>query len=103
GLVELQHGELRIPPPAQTLVAKVAINFVHAIQPADRQAFQVEFRRDSQVEIHVERVVVRDEWPRYGASRDGLHHGSFYFDESMSIHEPPHRLHQFAALEKYFA
>ena len=47
--------------------------------------------------------MVRDEWPGDGASGNGLHHGSFYFDKSVRIHETPHRLHQFAALEKHFA
>ena len=34
---------------------------------------------------------------------DGLHHRRFNFDETLRIHESPHRLHQLAALQKNFA
>ena len=82
-LIELEHGELGIPAPAQTLIAEVAVDFVDAIESAHDQSFQIKFGSDSQVEVHVERVVVRDERPRHGAACDGLHHGRFDFDESV--------------------
>ena len=37
------------------------------------------------------------------AAGDGLHHRGFDFDEAVRIQELPHRLHQLAALKKYFA
>ncbi len=87
----------------RALVAEVAIDFVHAIESAHRQPLQIKLGRDAQKQIHVERVVMRDEGPRHGAAGDGLHHRRFDFDESLRIHEAPQRLHQLAALEKNFA
>ena len=49
GLIKLQHGEFRIPSPAQTLVAEVAIDFIDAIESADHQPLQIEFRRNAQI------------------------------------------------------
>ncbi len=103
GLVELQHGEFRIPAPTQTLVAKVTVDLVDAIQPAHGQPLQIQLRRNPKVEVQVQRVVVGDKGPRHGPTRDRLHHGRFHFDEAMRIHETPHRLHQLAALQKDFA
>ncbi len=89
GLIELQHGELRIPAPAQALVAEVAIDFIHAIESAHHQPLQIKFRRDAQVQIHVERVVVRHKRTRHRAACDGLHHRRLDFDKSMGFHRAP--------------
>ncbi len=87
----------------ETFVAKVAVDFVDAIEAADSQPLEIKLRSDAQVQIHVERVVMGDERLGDRAARDLLHHGRFDFDEVLRIEEPPHRLHQFAALQKYFA
>ena len=81
GLVELQHGELGVVVGGESFVAEVAVDFVDAVEAADHQALQVEFRRDAQVEIDVEGVVVGDEGTRRGAAIERLHHGRFDFDE----------------------
>ena len=82
-LVELEHGELRIPPPPQPFVAEVAIDFVHPVKSAHGQSLQIQLRRDAQKQIHVERVVMRDKRPRHRPARDGLHHRRFHFDKSL--------------------
>ena len=82
GLVELQHRELGIVMRGEALVAEVAIDLVDALQPAHHQPLQVQLRRDAQVEIDIERVVVRDERPRRRAAVERLHHGRFHLDEA---------------------
>ena len=90
-------------PGRNTFVAEIAIDLVHAIKSAYHQSLQVKFRRDPQIQIHVERVVVGDERLRDGAARHWLHHRSFNFEESVLIQKLPHGLHQSAALEENFA
>ena len=90
GLVELEHGELGIPPPSQTFIAEVAIDLVYTIKSTDRQSLQIEFRGDAQEQIHVECVVMSNERLGHGTPGNGLHHRSFYFDEAMRVEKPPH-------------
>ncbi len=73
------------------LVAEVAVEFVDAVHAADEEALEVEFRRDAQEELHVERVVVRDERLRRGAPRDGVHHRRLHLQEPARIEELPQK------------
>ncbi len=82
GLVELQHGELGVVMRGEAFVAEVAIDLVDALQAAHHQALQIQLRRDAQVQIDIERVVMRDEGARRGAAIERLHHGRFHFDEA---------------------
>ena len=102
-LVCLEHGELGIPAPAEPLVPEVAVDLIHAIQPADDQPLQIKFGCDAEVEIHIERVVMRDKRPRHSSTGDGLHHRSLDFDESAGIERAPHRLHQLVPPQENFA
>jgi hypothetical protein len=65
----------------EAFVAEVAVDLVDPLQAAHHQPLQVQLRRDAQVEIDIERVVVRDERPRRRAAVERLHHGRFHFDE----------------------
>ena len=71
GLVELEHGELGIVPGGQALVAEVAVDLEHPLEAAHHQALQVQLRRDAQVQVHVERIVVGLERTRRRAAGDG--------------------------------
>ena len=73
-LVELEHRELGVVPRRQALVAEHAGDLEHPVEAADDQPLQVELGRDAQVEVHVERVVVRDERPGGGAAGDRVQH-----------------------------
>ena len=64
-------------------IAEIAIDFKHALESADNQPFEVEFRRDAQVEVRIERVVVRDERAGRGPAGNGLHHRRFHFEEPV--------------------
>ena len=85
GLIELEHGELRIVLSRDPFVAEIAIDFVDPVQAADNQPLQIQLRRDAQIQIHIERVVMRDERARRRASIDRLHHRRFDFYKSTLI------------------
>jgi hypothetical protein len=63
GPVGLEHGELGVVAPRDAFVAEVAVQFEHLRVAADQQTLEVQFRCDAQVELHVERVVVRGKRP----------------------------------------
>ena len=91
-LVELQHRELGIVLGRDALVTEVAVDLVDAIEAADEQALEVELGSDPQVEVHVERVVVRLERPGDGATGDRLHHRRLHLEEAARVEKLPQRL-----------
>ena len=70
GLVQLEHRELGVVPRRQALVAEHTGDLEHPVEAADDEPLQVQLGRDAQVQVHVERVVVRDERPGGGAAGD---------------------------------
>ena len=50
----LQHGEFRIVGGGNAFVAEASIDFVDAVDAAYHEPLQVQFRSDSQVQLHVE-------------------------------------------------
>ena len=82
GLVALHHGELGVVLAVDALVAEVAVDLEDLLQAADQQPLQVEFGRDAQVEVHVQRVVVRLKGPGGRPAGDRLHHGRLHLDEA---------------------
>ncbi len=100
GLVELEHGELGIVLRRDAFIAEVAVDLIHALQAAYHQPLEIQLRRNAQVEIDVERIVVRFKRTRRGPAGDGLHHGRFHFDITARIQKTPDRLHHFAAFDK---
>ena len=67
-LVQLHHRELGVVTGGDALVAEDAAHLVHPLHATDDQALEVQFERDPQVQLHVERVVVGDERPGVGAT-----------------------------------
>ena len=84
-LVELQHGEFRIVLCGDALIAKVSVDFIHTIEAADDQALQIKLRRNAEIQVEIEGVVMRPERPRDRSARNGLHHRCFDFDISARI------------------
>ena len=82
------------------LVAEVLAELVHAVESADDQLFEVELRGDAQVEVDIERVVVRDERTRRGAARNGLQDRGLDFDIAFRIEKFTHRGHDFGAADE---
>ena len=63
-LVRLEHRELGVVAGVDALVAEHATDLEHALEAADDEPLQVQLGRDAEVEIDVERVVMRDERAR---------------------------------------
>src|SRR3954451_22416265 len=91
GLVPLEHRELGVVLERQPLVAEVLADLVHALQAADDQPLEVELDRDAEVEVALQRVVVRREGPRDAAAVDRLEHGRLALDEAARVEERAHR------------
>ena len=87
----------------EPFVAEVAVDLVDALQAAHHQPLQVELRRDAQVQVDIERVVMRDERPRRGAAVERLHHGRFHFDEAARFELPPQRGDDLRARDEHLA
>ena len=68
-------------------VTEVTVDFEHAVEATDHQTFQVQFRRDTQVHVQVQGVVMGDERTRRRTARDHLHHWGFYFHKIAVDHE----------------
>ena len=76
--VEFHTRKLGVVVLVHTLVAEVLANLVDAFEAAHDEPLQVKLGRDTQIQINVERVVMRDERPRTGAARDRLQDGRLY-------------------------
>ena len=96
-LVPLDHRELRVVFVGHALVPEVLADLVHPLEPADDQPLQIELRRDAQVEVAVQRVVMRDEGPRRRAARQVGEHRRLDLDEAAVVEEAPDAADDFAA------
>ena len=92
-LVELEHRELGVMPRRDAFVAKIPVDRENFLEAADHQPLQIELRRDAQVQVHVQRVVMRAKRPRRGAARDRLHHRRLDLEVVARDEELAHRLH----------
>ncbi len=99
--VELEHREFGVVLGREALVAEVAVDLVHALEAADDQPLQIQLRRDAQVHVEVERVVMRHERPRRRTARDRLHHRRLDFEEIERIEEIAQVAHDARARAKH--
>ena len=98
GLVELERREFGVMPRRQALIAKAAVDLEHLVgEPADDEPLQMQFRRDAEEELHIERVVVRDEGLGRGAARDRVEHRRFDFEIAARQQKGAHRRDDAAA------
>ena len=84
-LVPLEHRELGVVLERDALVAEVLADLVDPLEPADDQALEVELRRDAQVVVGVERVVVRHERLCECAAVARLEDGRLDLDETPLV------------------
>ena len=87
GPVGFEHGELRIVLSRDAFVAEVAVQLEDLVETADEQTLQIKFRRDAQIKIEPERLVMGAERFRRRAARDGLQHRRLHFQKSALLHE----------------
>ena len=71
-LVQLEHRELRVVLAVDALVAEVPADLVDALEATHQQPLQVQLQGDPQLEVRVERVVIRRERLRQRAAGHGL-------------------------------
>jgi len=89
--VELHHGEFGVVPNGNAFIAEVAVDLEDAFEAAYDETLQIKFRRNAQVHVHVERVVVRDERLGVGAARNRVEHRRLNFKEAVREHEAADR------------
>ena len=91
GHVQLEHGEFRVVEAAESFVPEVLTDFVDALVAPHDQPLQVQLVGNAQVELHVERVVVRDERPGRSAPVHRLQNGRFDLQIAPFVQEPSDR------------
>ena len=87
GPVPFKHGELWIVARRDPFVTEVTVDLKHAIETADHQTLQIQLRRDTQVHVDVERIMMGDERTRGRTARNHLHHRRFHFHKVAVNHE----------------
>ena len=100
GFIQLDHREFRIVLRAEPFIAEIPADLKNPLHSAHQQTLQVEFRTDPQIELHVERVVVRDEGPRRRTSVDRLQQRRLNFEIVLAEQVVANRLNDRAALPK---
>ena len=88
GLIEFHECEFRIVTRIDTLVPEDAADLVDSFHAADDQALQIEFQGNAQLDIFIERIVVRLKWTRRGTTRIWHKHRCLDFHEAAVIQEP---------------
>src|SRR5580658_7871435 len=73
------------------LVAKIPVDLEDPLDAAHQQPLQIKLRRDPEIQVQVESIVMRDKGPSGRATVDGLEHRSFYFEKSARFQLPPQR------------
>ena len=90
--VQLHLGEFGVVEAVHTFVAEVLRELIHAVETADDEFFEVQFIGDTQVERHVEGVVMGFEGACGGTSVKGLQNRGFHFQIALFIQEVTHRI-----------
>src|SRR4051794_31437065 len=83
-----------------SLVAEVLADLVDLLEPADDQPLEVELRRNAEVAILVEGVVVRDERLRECAAVAWLQDGCLHLDEAPPVEDAPDRRNRARAKQR---
>src|SRR3954451_18851396 len=84
-LVPLEHRELGLVLARKALVAEVLVDLVDALEAADYQPLQIQLVGDTQIEVLVELVVVRDERTGERAAVQTLQDRGLDFEEAAAV------------------
>ena len=99
-LVGLQHREFRGMRRVDALVAEVPIDLENPLDSADDHSFEVQLRRDPQVEVHIHGVHVGDERPGGGTAVQHLQHRCLDLEKATLVQCRPQRpIHRAAQLD----
>ena len=102
-LIKLEHREFGIVLRRDSFVSKIPVDLVDPLDSADHQALQIQLGRDAQIQIHVERVVMRNEGPRGRATVNRLQHRRFYFQETTRLQLAAQRSDDLRSRDENFA
>ena len=69
---------------SDALVAEDPADLVDLLDAADQQPLQVQLQGDAQIQVDVQRVVVRDERPGRGPAGDGVQRRRLDFEVALS-------------------
>ena len=100
GLVQLEHGEFGVVLGRHALVAEISVDLVDALEAAHGQALQIQLRRDAQVHVDVERVVMGLEGTRRGAAGNRVQHRRLDLEEAARIEERAQVAHDRASASR---
>lgn len=70
-----------------TFVTEVTVDFEYTLEATNHQTLEVQFRRDTQVHVEIQRIVMGDKRTRRRAAWDHLHHRRFNFHKATIHHE----------------
>ncbi len=82
----------------RTFVSKVPIQLEDLLETADQTALEEQLRSDTQIQVGVERIRVRDERPGSRAAGQGLQHRRLDLEEPAPLQRRAHRPHHRDAL-----
>ena len=102
-LVPFEHRELGLVLVRDALVAEVLADLVHPLEAADDEPLEVELGRDSEVEVGLQLVRVRDERVRERSAVARLQHRRLHLDEALGVEVAPDRRHDLRAQEEDLA
>ena len=98
--IEFNHRELRVMLGADPFVAIDTTHFVDAFDTADHQSLEVQLKSNSQIQLHVERVVVRHERLGCRTARDRVQRWSLDLNELVRRQRRADRMNDLGSLEE---
>ena len=87
--IGLQHGEFRVVFPRNAFIPKVAAYLENLVESSHEQPLQIKLRRDAQIKIKTQCLVMGAEWLSGSASGDRLQRRRFHFQKATRLKEAP--------------
>ena len=100
GLIEFEHREFRVVLAGNAFVSEVAVYLKYPVESTHDQPFQIELRRNAQVQVHAQRVVEGFERCGFGATGNRLHHRCLDFEKIALKKILTHRLNGLRSPQK---
>ena len=99
--IELHAGELWVVAAVHTLVAEVTADLIYALKATYDEALEIQLCSDTHIHIHIQRVVVGDEWASGCATGYGLQHWGLHLGVTCLVKHLAHGAHDGSALEEH--
>lgn len=86
-LIKFAGSELGVVSKVNAFVSELTAHLIHTLKTTDNQHLQVQLRRNTHKQVHVEFVVVGNERPRSRATGNGIHHWGLDLREVTRVEE----------------